>query len=107
MALRRSTWFPIAFVLSAVNFIWVPLTASQPGHAAAHLMLGIVSGAWALILRRGMVHSAGLENSEAVETLFSEVNELRKELSDLQERLDFTERLLARRDEAQREWQSR
>ena len=107
MALRRSTWFPIAVVLSAANFIWVPLTASQPGHAAAHLMLGIVAGAWALILRRGMVHSAGFANAEAVETLFTEVNELRRELSDLQERLDFTERLLARRDEAQREWQPR
>src|ERR1043166_8922720 len=107
MTPRRSTWFPIAVVLSAANFIWVPLTASQPGHAAAHLMLGIVTGAWALILRRRVLHNTGFENAEAVETLFSEVNELRKELSDLQERLDFTERLLARRDEAQREWQPR
>jgi hypothetical protein len=107
MTLRRSTWFPIAFVLSAVNIIWVPLTASQPGHAAVHLALGIVFGTWALKLRPSLAGGAQIETNEAVETLFTEVNTLRKELSELQERLDFTERLLARRDEPQREWQER
>lgn len=105
--MRRSTWFPIAFVLSAVNLIWVPLSAAQPGHAAVHLALAIVFGSWALKLRPSRTGNAQIENSEAVETLFTEVNELRKELSDLQERLDFTERLLARRDAAEREWQQR
>ncbi len=107
MALRRPVWFPIAFVLSAVNLLWVPFTASEPAHAAAHLMLGLVFGGWALKLRTGLADSARVEGSEAVETLFTEVNELRKELTDLQERLDFTERLLARRDEPEREWQVR
>src|SRR5262245_20088910 len=105
--MKRSTWFPIAFVLSAVNLIWVPFSLSEPGHAAAHLLLAAAFGAWTLKLRSGMADSARVENSEVVETLFNEVNELRKELSDLQERLDFTERLLARQDETQREWQPR
>jgi hypothetical protein len=107
MALRRLTWFPIAFVLSAVNLIWVPLTAAQPGHAAVHLALAIVFGSWALKLRPRLAATTRIENSEAVEMLFTEVNELRKELNEVQERLDFTERLLARRDAAEREWQER
>ena len=96
MSAKPATWFPIAFVLSVVNLIWVAMTVAQPAHAAAHLVAAAGFGIWAMRLRHAMAGSeTRLESAEAVDALYGELNELRRELSELQERLDFTERLLA------------
>jgi len=103
MALRAARWFPIATVLSIVNLIWVALSVSEPAHAAAHLALAAVFGIWALRLHSAMAATTTrLESPEAIDALFAEVNELRRELSDVQERLDFAERLLGRDAESHR-----
>ena len=101
MAAKHATWFPIAFVLSVVNLVWAAMTVAQPAHAAAHLVAAAVLGIWAMRLRHAMAGSENrLDSAEAVDALYGEVNELRRELSDLQERLDFTERLLAHQADA-------
>lgn len=101
MALKPATWFPVALALSAMNLISIPFYVSEPAHAAAHLMLATVCGVWASRLRRSMAGKENrLESAEAIDALYGEVNDLRNELSELQERLDFTERLLAQQADA-------
>jgi len=102
MAFKPDTWFPIAVALSIANLLGVPFYLGQPAHAAAQLALAAGFGIWALRLRPTARAATRLETHEAVDALYSEVNELRRELNELQERLDFTERLLAQQGEARR-----
>ena len=109
MTFKPSVWYPIAFVLSAVNLVAVGF-AARPGepwwHAGSHAALALAFGLWAQRLRqaRGVVGGSELqERLEAleaevgrVEALEGDVGKLRQELSEAQERLDFAERLLVR-----------
>ena len=107
MTFKPAIWYPIAVVLSAINLVAVGFAAGepQPWHAGIHAALALAFGLWAQRLRQGPGRSelqAPLEVLEALEALETDVSKLRQELSETQERLDFTERLLAQRSEAQR-----
>jgi len=113
MTFKPRIWYPIAIVLSVVNLVAVGFAAAEaePLHAATHAALALAFGLWAQGLRRRTGGSEsqprleGLEASEfqpRLEGLEAEVSNLRQELTEAQERLDFAERLLARGAEARR-----
>jgi hypothetical protein len=107
MTFKPAIWKPIAFVLSAVNLVAVGLAAgaAEPYHAAGHAALALAFGLWAQRLRQrpgGSEDRLGVleEGQVRLEVLEGEVSELRRELSETQERVDFTERVLAQRPES-------
>jgi hypothetical protein len=78
---------------------------AEPWHAATHAAVGLAFGLWAQRLRQGRRGSelqGQFEVLEALEALEAEVSKLRQEVSETQERLDFTERVLSRGPEARR-----
>jgi hypothetical protein len=107
MSFKPAIWFPIAVVLSVINLVAVGFAAGepQPWHVALHAALALAFGLWAQRLRqgpRGSELQAPLEVLEALEAVEAEVSKLRQELSETQERLDFTERVLAQGPESRR-----
>lgn len=103
MTFKPKLWYPIAIVLSALNLGAVGFAAAEPWHAAAHAALALGFGLWAQRLRQargGTELQAPFE--EALEALEADVDKLRQELVETQERLDFAERLLARGPESRR-----
>jgi hypothetical protein len=100
MTFKASTWRPIAIVLSAANLVGVGLFAGDTWHAAAHAALALGFGLWAQRLGHGARGSESQIGNDALDVdrldaLEDEVSRLRQELSEAQERLDFTERMLA------------
>lgn len=76
-------------------------------HAGGHAVLVLAFGLWAQRLKqrrdRGEDTAAlGAGADERLEALEDELTRLRKELSEAQERLDFTERMLAQRPDPRR-----
>jgi hypothetical protein len=101
MTFKPKIWRPIAIVLSAVNLVAVGFAAgeAEPWHAGVHAALALVLALWA----QRMQPSATVgDREERLDLLEGEVSELRRELSEAQERLDFTERMLAQGAEARR-----
>ncbi len=99
MTFKPAIWHPIALVLSALNVVGVGVAAgaAEPWHAGIHAVLGLAFWSWAQRLRQPMA-VAGVP--ERLETLELEVGQIRRELAEAQERLDFTERMLAQGREA-------
>ena len=93
MTLKPAIWRPIAIVLSAANVVGAAFAAAavEPLHAAVHMALALAFGAWAQRLRRG---SHGSELKDRLTVLEAEASNLRGEIAETQERLDFAERLL-------------
>jgi hypothetical protein len=109
MTFKPAIWYPIAAVLSVINLVAVGFAAAEadpdPWHAGIHAALALAFGLWAQRLRQrraGSELQAPLEVAEALEALEADVSQLRQELSETQERLDFTERVLAKGPEARR-----
>lgn len=107
MTFKPAIWYPIAIALSAINLVAVGFAAGepQPYHAAMHAALALVFGLWAQRLRPapgGSELPGGKELQDGLEALEGEVSELRRELGEMQERVDFAERLLAQGTEARR-----
>jgi hypothetical protein len=100
MTFKPAVWYPIAVVLAAINLLGAGFAAgsAEPMHAAAHVALAVAFGLWARRLRQG----PGGSELEALEALEFEVSNLRRELGETQERLDFAERMLAGPERA--EW---
>lgn len=101
MTFKPALWQPIAVVLSAVNLIGVGLAAgaAEPWHAGLHGALALAFGLWAQRLRQP---PRAIEGDDRLEALELEMGNLRRELSETQERLDFTERVLAQAAESRR-----
>ena len=98
MTFKAKIWQPIAVVLSALNLVSVGWAAgaAEPYHAAVHAALALGFGLWAQRLRgRLQLRDEPGELLAGFEELQFEVSNLRAELSETQERLDFTERVLA------------
>ena len=105
MVVKRGIWKPLLAGLSAVNLVAVGLAAgaNEPWHAAGHAALALVLGLWSQKLRPGTwggdvtdrVQQATLEQ-DRLNLLEADMAQLRMELSEAQERLDFAERLLVR-----------
>lgn len=101
MTFKPAIWRPIAVVLSVINVAGVGLAAqgAEPWHATAHAALALAFGVWA---QRLGGRSGGTQGPARLEQLEAEVDTLRQELGEAQERLDFTERMLAQNQEARR-----
>ncbi len=107
MNFKPAIWYPIAVVLSVINLVAAGFAAGepQPWHVGMHAALALAFGLWAQRLRqgpRGSELQAPLEVLEALEALEADVSKLRQELGEMQERLDFTERVLAQGPESRR-----
>ena len=101
MTFKPTLWRPIAAVLSGINLIAVgaAANAAEPWHAGIHALLAVAFGLWAQRLHGGAV--AG-DLPARLEVLELDVNGLRRELNETQERLDFAERILAQAQESRR-----
>jgi hypothetical protein len=101
MTFKPSIWRPIAFGVSALNMVGVGLAAggAESWHAGIHAVLALAFWTWGQRLREPDSPALG---AGQLETLELEVSQLRRELADAQERLDFTERMLAQGVEARR-----
>jgi hypothetical protein len=109
MTFKPAIWYPISVVLSVINVgaAWFAAQSAEPWHAMTHATLAVAFGIWARHLRQGPVRSElqdprGSELRAGLEALEVEVNALRQELSETQERVDFVERLLAKQPEPRR-----
>jgi hypothetical protein len=102
MTFKARLWQPLAVVLSAINLVAVGFAAStaEPWHAGLHAGLGLAFGLWAQRLRQQ--RPGKYDREERLDLLESEVTSLRQELTEAQERLDFTERVLAQDRETRR-----
>jgi hypothetical protein len=102
MTFKPAIWRPIAIVLSAINVAGVAFAArsAEPWHATIHATLALAFALWAQHLRPGA--GGGSEGQARLEVLEREVGSLRHELSEMQERLDFAERVLAQGPESRR-----
>ena len=105
MTFKSKYWQPAAIAFSALNLVGVGFAAGQaePLHAGTHATLALLVGLWAQRLRRGPRDGDSQYDLQAgLESLEFEVSKMREELSETQERLDFTERVLAQNQEARR-----
>ena len=94
MTFKPAIWQPIAVVLSVLNVVAAGFAAGQaePLHATIHTALAVAFGLWAQRMRKGP--DTG-EFQARLETLEFELGNVRRELGEVQERLDFAERVLA------------
>ena len=107
MKFKSAIWFPIAVVLSIINLVAAGFAAGEPEpwHVGTHAALALAFGLWAQRMRlrpRESELQASPDVLDALDALEAEVSRLRQELSETQERQDFTERLLAQGQEARR-----
>lgn len=104
MKFRSVIWQRVAFVLSAINFAAAGFAAAaaEPWHATAHVALAFGFGWWAQRLRQRRrddefkteMHDTLQSPLERLQVLEGDVARLQQELNEVQERLDFAERLL-------------
>jgi hypothetical protein len=101
MAFKSARWQPIAVVLSAANLVGVGFAAGggEGLHAGVHAVLALAFGLWA---QRLMQRPLEIPPDERLDALEVEVGDLRRELGEAQERLDFAERVLVRSQEGRR-----
>ena len=101
MTFKPAMWYPIAVGLSVLNAIgvWFAALPAEPWHAATHAVLAVAFGVWAQRLRQRPRRGEFQAELEALEI---EMSTLRQELSEMQERLDFAERMLAQEPEPRR-----
>lgn len=108
MTFKPKVWYPIAAVLSIINVgsVWFAAVPAEPWHAATHAALGVAFGVWAERLRRRRGEERGEDRSAQLEAGLEahelELDQMRRELSEAAERLDFAERLLAQRPDPNR-----
>jgi hypothetical protein len=104
MNFKSPKWYPIAVALSVLNFVGAGFAFGQaePLHGTAHVVLGLALGLWALRLRQRPDGTDLQDRLEALEADVDQVDDVRRELAELQERLDFAERLLAQRQDEHR-----
>jgi hypothetical protein len=105
MKFKPALWQPIAIGLSAINLVAVGFAAAgaEPAHAAIHAGVALAFGLWAQRMRqRPDVGGGELDAQDRLEGLEADMSAIKGELSEVQERLDFAERVLAQAAEARR-----
>ena len=105
MTFKPAIWYPIAAVLSVLNLVGSGFAAgsAEPWHATGHAALALAFGLWAQRMRQVRGGNQTQDRFEGLEAIEFELSNLRQELSETQERLDFAERLLAGPERAERE----
>ena len=97
MKFKPAIWFPISTILTVVNVAAAGFAArdAEPLHAGIHAALAVAFALWAQRLRPRS--SGGGELQADMEALEGEVDNLRRELAEAHERLDFAERVLSQK----------
>ena len=93
-SLRSGKLPMILGILNFFGFVFA-LLSGEPWHATAHAAAAIPLAFWAHRSRLQPRVSSG--ETDRIDELETEVSALRRELGDAQERLDFAERLMAKR----------
>lgn len=104
MTFKSPWWHPIAVVLAGINLVAAGFAAgaTEPMHAVAHGGVAMAFAVWAQRLReRKRENERESEPELGIQELGDELNVMRGELSEMQERMDFVERVLARPPEQQ------
>jgi hypothetical protein len=108
VASKTRFWNTVLVLLSAGNLVAVWFAApGEPWHATMHAALALGFGLWAQRrMRLEEVRSRADALDEGTEgeiaALRDEAGEVRRELGEVQERLDFAERLLSQAREGER-----
>jgi hypothetical protein len=109
VASKTRFWNAVLVLLSAGNLvsIWFAAQPGEPWHATIHGALALGFGLWAqgrMRLEEARLREGALDKGSGVEipALRDEVGEVRRELGEMQERLDFAERLLSQAREGDR-----
>jgi hypothetical protein len=115
MTFKPKVWFPIATALSIINVgaVWFAAAPAEPAHATIHAALGVGFALWAARLRQrlraGQVSTGSLQDqveqqAAALQEAESNLASQASQLAELQDRVDFAERLLIQaRDRSGRE----
>jgi hypothetical protein len=109
VASKTRFWNVVLVLLSAGNVVaaWFAARSGEPLHATIHVALALSFGLWAQrrLLREVAPWRAGAldPGSESeVAALRDEVGHVQREVAELEERLDFVERLLSQAREGER-----
>jgi hypothetical protein len=109
VASKTRFWNGVLVLLSAGNLVsvWFAAAPGEPWHATIHGALALGFGLWAqarMRLSEAGSRPGALDEGSGVEipALQDEVGEVRRELGEVQERLDFAERLLSQAREGER-----
>ena len=109
VASKTRFWNAVLVLLSAGNLVsvWFAARSGEPWHATIHAALALAFGLWAqgrMRLEEARLPAGALDEGSGVEiaALGDEVGEVRRELDEMQERLDFAERLLTQAREVDR-----
>lgn len=97
---------PLFFLAAGLGVVNAAATgfaavAGEPWHAAIHVGLTAAFGAWAARIRKRS-QASGPGPGPGVETLETELSDVQRELLETREDLDFAERMLAEKLEAER-----
>jgi hypothetical protein len=100
MTFKPRLWYPIAAALSALNVAAAGYAASmtEAAHTSLHAALAVAFGLWAMHLRG---RRDGAVDAASLEQLGDELSLMKAEMAELQERLDFVERVLASGEDPQ------
>ena len=106
MWFKHRAWIPVAWVLSVTNLVavWFAARPAEPTHATIHALLAV---SFALGARRLMARRRAHGQTEHLQQTIDQneyvqqtVDDLQAHLLELEERLDFTERILAKHRDA-------
>lgn len=105
MTFKPKIWFPIASILALGNVVavWFAAAPGEAMHATGHAALAVAFAWWAARLQARLDGGGRGELGVGTDTLALDVDELRQQLAETQERLDFAERVLAQGDPVRRE----
>jgi membrane protein implicated in regulation of membrane protease activity len=108
MWFKHRAWIPVAWLASALNLagVWFAARPAEPWHATTHALLAVLFalGARRLSARRQALSQGELlqQTTDQNEQLRYSMGGMQARLSELEERVDFAERLLARQREGDR-----
>jgi hypothetical protein len=106
MRFTHSAWIPLAWLGSVANLgaVWFAAVPAEPAHATLHagLAVALALGARQLMARRqAALPGPDLQQAlDANEQLQQMIDTLKPRVQELEERLDFTERMLVQHREA-------
>jgi hypothetical protein len=104
--LNPRIWVPIAQLLTVVNVgaVYFAAQAAEPGHATLHAALAVLCTLGVDWLRTRARAADSLSDGRMTEldSGSGEMDQVRHELAEVQERLDFAERMLSQRREEDR-----
>jgi hypothetical protein len=106
---KHRAWIPVAWSLSVINVgaVWFAALPAEPAHATVHALLavGFALGARRLMARRqGALPNEDLQQVlDQNEQMQQTIDSMEAQVRELEERVDFAERLVAQQKDAQRQ----